>query len=138
MDRLFAVLTLGALVVACSGDDPVSPEQRLAGRYDAITWTITGAAETTDMLAEGSFLWIELRSDGSTDGEFYTPEGAAPEPAERLVSLEGSWSVTPDDVVTFEMEGDTFVRFVEWQYGAGRLENEFTIGQYTTRTVLRR
>lgn len=72
------------------------------------------------------------------DGEFFTPEGAAPEPAERRVSLAGQWSLDPDDTVTFRMEGDTFVRFVEWQYGAGRLENEFTIGQYTTRTVLRR
>jgi hypothetical protein len=44
----------------------------------------------------------------------------------------------PGIVVNFEMEGDTFVRFVEWQCGAGRLENEFTIGPYTTRTVLRR
>ena len=90
------------------------------------------------MLAEGSHLWIALRPDGTTDEEFFTPEGAAPEPAERRVSLAGSWSVTSDYVVTFEMEGDTFVRFVEWQYGAGRLENEFTIGPYTTRTVLRR
>ncbi len=90
------------------------------------------------MLAEGSHIWIELRADGTTQGEFFTPEGAAPEPAERRVSLEGRWSVTPDDIVTFEMAGDTFVQIVEWQYGAGRLENEFTIGQYTTRTVLRR
>ncbi|MEJ2548743.1 MAG: hypothetical protein P8125_13190 [Gemmatimonadota bacterium] len=54
------------------------------------------------------------------------------------MSLAGTWSLMPGNVVHFEMEGDTFVRFVEWQYGAGRLENEFTIGQYTTRTVLRR
>jgi len=54
------------------------------------------------------------------------------------VDLAGRWSVTADDLVTFEMQGDTFVRVVEWQYGAGRLENEFTIGPYTTRTVLRR
>jgi hypothetical protein len=64
--------------------------------------------------------------------------GAAPEPAERRVSLAGTWSLMPGIVVNFEMEGDTFVRFVEWQCGAGRLENEFTIGPYTTRTVLRR
>jgi hypothetical protein len=125
-------------LAACSGDDPLSPEQRLSGRYDAIIWTITGATGSIDMLAEGSHLWIELRPDGTTDGEFFTPEGAAPEPAERRVSLAGNWSVTADDVVTFEMAGDTFVQIVEWQYGAGRLENEFTIGQYTTRTVLRR
>jgi hypothetical protein len=86
MEKLFALMiVVGGFALACSGDDPVSPEQRLAGRYDAVTWTIG-----------------------------------------------------PGDVVGFDMEGDTFVRFVEWQFGAGRLENEFTIGQYTTRTVLRR
>ncbi len=139
MKRIFALtMVIAGGALACSGDDPLSPEQRLAGRYEAVTWTISGLGETIDMLAEGSHIWIELRADGTTDGEFYTPEGAAPEPAERRISLEGSWSVTPDDVVTFDMEGDTFLRFVEWQYGAGRLENEFTIGQYTTRTVLRR
>ena len=135
---LTAVMLAVAALTACSGDDPVSPEQRLAGRYDAVTWTITGASETIDMLAEGSHFLIELRADGTTDGEFFTPEGAAPEPAERRVSLAGTWSLMLGNVVNFEMEGDTFVRFVEWQYGAGRLENEFTIGQYSTRTVLRR
>jgi len=25
------------------------------------------------MLAEGSHLWIELKPDGTTDGEFFTP-----------------------------------------------------------------
>ena len=133
-----ALIVATGLTLACSGSDPLSPGARLSGRYAAIIWTISSPAETIDMLAEGSHLWIELRSDGTTDGEFFTPEGAAPEPAERRVSLAGRWSVTSDYVVTFEMEGDTFVRFVEWQYGAGRLENEFTIGPYTTRTVLRR
>jgi hypothetical protein len=133
-----AVTVAAGLTLACSGSDPLSPEQRLSGRYDAITWTIASTVETIDMLAEGSHLWIQLRPDGTTDGEFFTPEGSAPEPAERRVDLAGRWSVTADDIVTFEMQGDTFVRVVEWQYGAGRLENEFTIGPYTTRTVLRR
>ena len=52
------------------------------------------------MLAEGSHLWIELKPDGTTDGEFFTPEGAAPQPPERMVSMEGTWNVTEDDVVT--------------------------------------
>ena len=136
--RAAGLVAATGLSIACADSDPLSPEQRLAGRYDAITWTIVGLDETTDMLAAGSHLWIELRPDGTTDGEFYTPEGAAPEPAERRVRLAGYWTLGPGDIVTFQMEGDTFVRFVEWEYGAGRLENEFTIGQYTTRTVLRR
>ena len=67
-------LALLALSSGCSGSDPVTPERRLAGRYEAIIWT--------------------------TDGEFFTPEGAAPQPPERMVSMEGTWNVTEDDVVT--------------------------------------
>jgi hypothetical protein len=131
-------LALLALSSGCSGSDPVSPERRLAGRYDAIIWTIVSVNGTIDMLAEGSHLWIELKPDGTTDGEFFTPEGAAPQPPERTVSMEGAWSVTGDDVVTFVMDGDTYVQQVEWQFGADKLESEFSVGGYTTTTILRR
>lgn len=127
-----------AIVGGCSGSDPVSPERRLAGRYEAISWTIVSVNQTIDMLEEGSHLWIELRSDGTTDGEFFTPEGAAPQPQERTVSMEGTWSVDAHDVVSFVMEGDTYVQQVEWQFAADRLESEFSIGGYTTTTILRR
>ncbi len=136
--QLTMFASLLALSAACSGSDPVSPEQRLAGRYDAITWTIVSINGTIDMLAEGSHLWIELRSDGTTIGEFFTPEGAAPQPQERTVSMAGTWSVTEDDVVSFVMEGDTYVQQVEWHFGAGTLHSEFSIGGYTTTTILRR
>lgn len=130
---LLALITLG-----CSGSDPVSPERRLSGRYEAIIWTIASTNGTIDMLAEGSHLWIELKPDGTTDGEFFTPEGAAPQPQERTVSMKGTWSVTDDEVVTFVMEGDTYVQLVEWQFGADKLESEFSVGGYTTTTILRR
>ena len=131
-------LSLALLALGCSGSDPVSPERRLAGRYEAIIWTISSVNGTIDMLAEGSHLWIELKADGTTDGEFFTPEGAAPQPQERRVSMEGAWSVTGEDVVTFVMEGDTYVQLVEWQFGADKLENVFSVGGYTTTTILRR
>mgnify|MGYP001822468488 FL=1 len=53
-------------------------------------------------------------------------------------SADGTWSVNDDEVVTFVMEGDTCVQLVEWQFGADKLENVFSVGGYTTTTVLRR
>ena len=131
-------LSIALLAIGCSASDPVSPERRLSGRYEAIIWTISSLNGTIDMLAEGSHLWIELRADGTTDGEFFTPEGTAPQPQERTVSMKGTWSVNDDEVVTFVMEGDTYVQLVEWQFGADKLENVFSVGGYTTTTVLRR
>jgi hypothetical protein len=90
------------------------------------------------LLAEGSHLWIELKPDGTSDGEFFTPEGAAPQPQERRVSMEGTWSVNGANVVTFVMEGDTYVQLGEWRFGADKLENVFSIGGYKSTTILRR
>jgi hypothetical protein len=52
--------------------------------------------------------------------------------------MDGTWSVDANDVVSFAMEGDTYVQQVEWQFGGDRLESEFSIGGYTTTTILRR
>jgi len=137
--KLVALIPILALIApGCSASDPVSPERRLSGRYEAIIWTISSLNGTIDMLAEGSHLWIELKADGTTDGEFFTPEGAAPQPQERTVSMDGTWSANDDEGVTFVMEGDTYVQLVEWQFGADKLENVFSVGGYTTATVLRR
>jgi hypothetical protein len=133
---VLAALALAAS--ACSDSDPVAPAARLAGTYEATTWTMSSDAGTFDLLAAGSSLAIELRADGATAGEFHTVEDAAPGVTERRVDLAGTWSLGAGDVVTFDMDGDTYVRFVEWQHGAGRLENELSIGGWTTRTVLRR
>jgi len=93
---------------------------------------------TFDLLASGSFLTLELRADGTTAGTFHTEADAAPGVTDRTVDLAGTWELGAGDVVTFTMDGDTYVRFVDWQYGAGRLESEFSIGGWTTTTVLRR
>lgn len=133
-----ALAALGLAASACSDSDPVSPEARLAGTYGATTWTMSSNLGTFDLLAAGSTLTIELRADGTTAGTFHTAEDAAPGVTDRTVDLAGAWSLGAGDVVTFEMDGDTYVRFVEWQVAAGRLENEFSIGGWTTRTIVRR
>lgn len=136
-----AAVALAAAVApaACSSDgDPVAPEARVAGSYEATTWTMASDIGTFDLLAAGSSLTLDLRADGTTAGTFRTVADAAPGVTDRTVDLAGTWILGDDDVVTFTMDGDTYVRFVDWRYGAGRLESAFSIGGWTTTTILRR
>lgn len=133
------LLALALATAACSSDsNPVAPEARLAGTYEATSWTMASDLGTFDLLASGSYLTLELRADGTTAGTFHTEADAAPGVTDRTVDLAGTWDLGAGDVVTFTMDGDTYVRFVDWQYGAGRLESAFSIGGWTTNTVLRR
>ena len=116
----------------------LAPLARFAGAYEATTWTMASDIGTFDLLASGNYLTLELRGDGTTAGTFHTETDAAPGVTDRTVDLAGTWSPGAGDVVTFAMDGDTYVRFVDWQYGAGRLESEFSIGGWTTATILRR
>jgi hypothetical protein len=132
-------LALAVAAAACSSDsDPVAPEARLAGTYEATTWTMASDVGTFDLLASESLLTLELRADGTTAGTFRTEADAAPGVTDRTVDLAGSWELGAGDLVTFTMDGDTCVRFVDWQYGAGRLDSTFSISHWTTTTVLRR
>lgn len=89
------------------------------------------------MLAAGGHLTLALHADGTTDGEFYIPAGAAPEPQEQRVSMAGTWRLE-EGVVRFTMDGDTYVRFVDWQVGDGTLSTSFANGGWTVSTVLHR
>lgn len=130
---------VAALLVGCSSDSgPVAPETRVAGSYEAVVWTMASDLGTFDLLASGSALALELRPDGTTAGSFHTEADAAPGVTDRTVDLAGTWDLGTGDVVTFTMDGDTYLRFVDWRFGAGRLESEFSIGGWTTTTVLRR
>lgn len=90
-----------------------------------------------DLVASGGHLFLVLATDGTTSGEFFVPAGAAPEPQEQRVSLEGTWERV-GDVVTFDMPGDTYVRFVDWTVAGNQLQSEFANGGFTVTTHLSR
>jgi len=122
-------------LAACS--DPTSTEGGIVGSYVATEWTIVSSTTTHDLIAGGGHLDLALAADGTTTGEFFIPAGVAPEPREQRVSMEGTW--TQDrDIVTFDMPGDTYVRFVDWTVSGRQLTSEFVNGGFTVTTRLRR
>jgi len=132
-----ALCAFAAAAAGCSGGDVTGPEAHVAGSYAATEWTITSVVADYDVLALGGHLTLVLHADSTTDGEFYIPAGAAPEPQEQRVSMAGRWSLE-GGVVRFTMDGDTYVRFVDWEVGDRTLSTEFMNGGWTVRTVLRR
>ena len=136
MRGLWAALAAIAVAAGCSGDAS-GPGTSPAGAYEAVDWTIVSATASYDILALGGHLAITLHTDGTTDGEFYIPAGASPEPQEQRVSMVGSWRLE-DGVVRFTMEGDTYVRFVDWKPDGRTLSTTFMNGGFTVTTVLRR
>lgn len=129
-------LTVALGLGACS-DGPTSPETGIAGSYEVVEWMIVSSTTTHDLLAGGGRLDLVIAPDGSTSGEFFIPAGVAPEPSEQRVSMAGTWTQI-GDVVTFDMPGDTYVRFVDWGVSGRELSAEFVNGGFTVTTRLRR
>ena len=130
----------GAL--ACGEDDPAGPGSataRVAGSYDAITWTIATPTGSTDLLAEGARLTLDLAAGGSVAGEFFIPAGLAPEDGQHAADMQGSWTLDENaGIVRFDQPADTYVRLVDWEVDPITLSNEFVNGGYTVTTVLRK
>jgi hypothetical protein len=120
---------------ACS--NPAAADGDIAGSYAAIEWTIVSSTTTHDLVAGGGHLDLALAPDGTTSGEFFIPAGVAPEPQEQLVSMAGTWT-QEGDIVTFDMPGDTYVRFVDWNVSGRELTSRFVNGGFTVTTRLRR
>ena len=117
---LFVVagLTLPGLV-ACD-DDPTGPDRaEIAGSYEATTLIGHASDGDVDALAEGGYLDIVLRADGTTTGTFFVPEGDE-DGSDLNADLTGTWAVDGDQV-TFDHDADTFIRDVAFTYDDGRL-----------------
>jgi len=98
---------------------------------------IVSSTTTHDLIAGGGHFDLVMAPDGTTSGEFFIPAGVSPEPSEQLVSMAGSWTQV-GNVVTFEMPGDTYVRFVDWSVSGRELFTEFVNGGFTVTTRLQR
>jgi len=140
--RLATLLVAVPLLGAC--DSPVAPPElthaQLAGSYAAetsygsLTLTTTADGVTTNWLAAGARVELELRADGSTAGRLYIP-GADKGGADMDESLAGSWTLK-GTTIQLAHEADTFLRDMPLTVHADRLEGDSTFGGVRVRLVL--
>ncbi len=128
-------LAFGLAVGACS--DSTSPNDDVRGTYDAVVLRLTSGVETTDLLAAGAALSIELKTDGTTTGALVIPAEYTESGDEETVSLAGTYTYDQaEGTVTFDMAGDTFVRDITWEVVDNQLQGAFTGVDFMLTAVL--
>lgn len=143
--RAFAILLVAAGLAACDG--PAEPSSqptlqmvagsyRAAHGYGAITLTTTQNGETTDWLAKGASITIDLRGDGTTAGRVFIP-GAYEDGSDFDADLAGTWTLAGGKV-RLSHSADTFLRDMDLIFRTDRLEGEQTFSGVRVRVVLAR
>jgi hypothetical protein len=133
--RAIAALTLAIVIGGCGGEDAFSPTvETVAGSYGARSLTLSSAVGTTDLLALGSTVDVTLAVDGTTTGRLFVP-GGDEDGGDLDVDLAGTWALS-GTTVTFDQEGDTFIRDVEFTAGPDQLTGEGTFSGAIIRVVL--
>lgn len=128
--RLPAALLAAALTLAACGDAPSGADpqqlrvQQLSGsyvgfKYGTKKFTTTRYGQTTDWLARGASLNIELAAEGTTTGRLLIP-GGNEDGSDFDASMAGSWALK-GDTVRFQQDADTFVRDMPFLVQGGRL-----------------
>ena len=125
-------LALTIALAAC-GDDFSPSVENVAGSYTASTFTYRTDEGTTDLLALGAIVSIDLAEDGTTTGEIFIEGGEDGGDLEE--DLAGTWTLTGSTVV-FDQGADTFIRDVEFTADEDRLTGEDTFDEVTIRLVL--
>ena len=126
------VLVFGLFVAGAACEDPLTPQERIAGRYEATTLMVTRGGVTFDALAAGADLEITLHENGTTNGYFFAP-GGDEDGGDFAADLTGTW-LTNNDRVTFSHGADTFLRDVEFLVQDNQLvSNELGIQVVLTR-----
>jgi hypothetical protein len=127
-------LTLTIALAAC-GDDNFSPTvENVAGLYTASTFTYETSTGTTDLLAAGAVVSIDLADDGTTTGEIFL-EGGGEGGSDLDEDLTGTWTLA-GSTVTFDQTADTFIRDLDFTADEDLLEGEDTFDDVTIRLVL--
>lgn len=104
------VLILGSLVIFSSCDDPLTPQEELAGEYEMTTLLVTEGGVSSDMLEAGVTIEIMLLQNGTTSGSYFIPAGNE-DGSDLDADLAGTWTVSNDgERVTFDHVADTFLR----------------------------
>jgi hypothetical protein len=116
--------------------------QMLAGtylvtdNYGAIIFTTTEDGKTTDWLAEGAILEIELTANGKTTGHLFVP-GADEDGSDFEADLTGTWTLS-GDTIHFAHQADTFVRDTPFLVRGSELRGERTFGEARVKVTLAR
>ena len=123
------------LAVAACGDDNFRPTvENVAGSYTASTFTYETSDGTTDLLAAGAVVSIDLAEDGTTTGEIFVAAGGEGG-GDLDQELTGTWTLA-GSTVTFDQDADTFIRDLEFTADEDLLIGEDTFDDVTIRLVL--
>ncbi len=100
-------LTAGLVVgwLAACGDGALAPAE-VAGQYTATTFTIQLNGVTTELLARGASVNLQLKADGTTTGRLIMPavSGVQLNPVDH--DLAGTYLLS-DDVIRLSQTADT-------------------------------
>jgi len=107
------------------------------GRYEISYWHFTAGTHDIDVLKGGGRLVLDLAKDHTVTGEFFIPAGVSPEKHEDAEDMAGTWRLD-QGVVRFEQAADTYIRFVDWSIGDGKLESRVANGPWDIHTILRK
>ena len=127
------------LCLGCTPEDVLGPND-LVGTYTAGTFNLVHNADTTDVLAAGGSIVINLASTGVTSGQLTVPASLAGG-TEFVADMAGTFAISGNSV-HFTQGADTFVRDLSFTItGAGpvvSLAGSATFSDTTVNIVLTR
>lgn len=137
--RTTLLLTIICLVlVGCSDENPTQPvtRQAVAGNYAAVSFTLRENGTSTDLLAAGASVNINLLIDGTTTGRLFVP-GGDDDGSDLDKDLAGTWSLA-GTIVRLQHAADTFLRDLALTFADGRLTGELSSIDGTIAIVLQK
>ena len=142
MNRLrSALLVLSLSSLAACGDDSTGPTaETVAGTYHAtqIDLTFAGSTEVLDAMGLGATAVIVLTPQGTTTGTLVVPALLTEDGIDDdVIDLTGTFTVT-GNTLTFQGQGDSFIRDVVWTIGNGTLATTDTQPEGTLEVTLTR
>jgi hypothetical protein len=143
MSRLRASLLAFSLaaLAACGDDDSTGPTPAsVAGTYHPtqIDLTFAGSTVVVDALELGTALEIVLTPQGTTTGTLIVPAVLTEDGIdEDVIDLTGTYAIS-GNTLTFQGQGDSFIRDVQWTIGNGTLTASRTDAKGTIEVTLTR
>ncbi len=120
---LFVVITILSGCAADTSTDPVTPKltvDMVKGNYSTTAFNLTENGILTDILAEGSYINLNLLVDGTTSGPFFIPKTITGDSLDIDLSLEGTIAIV-NDSVALQHNADTFIRDIKWAFQDNQL-----------------